>query len=130
MDTRSLETASAATLGLVGFMLLLPFSTFEANPTAFATMAYLPEWAWGGLLMLVALAQAYAVARDHAQYRRWTALAAATLYAFLAALYFVANARNLGSPVWAVHAAGNLYALYSLRRRYPATLGRGHGRVA
>ena len=129
MDTRSLETASAATLGLVGFMLLLPFSTFDANPTAFATMSRWPEWAWGGLLMLVALAQAYAVARNHADGRRGAALAAATLYGFLATLYFLANPVNLGTPTWIVHVAGNLYALYGLGRPRPEAAGR-HGRVA
>lgn len=76
MDTRSLETASAATLALVGVTLLAPASTFSANPTAFAAMTALPEWAWGGLLMVAGLVQSYAVARRNARGRRWAALAA------------------------------------------------------
>jgi len=118
MDTRSLETASAATLGLNGAWLLLPPSTFAANPTAFAAMSSLPEWAWGGLLMLVGLAQSYAVASHSADHRRRAALVAVSLYAFLATLYFVANPINLGTPTWLVYVVGNLYALYGLGRRH------------
>jgi len=118
MDTRSLETASAATLALVGVTLLAPASTFSANPTAFAAMTALPEWAWGGLLMVAGLVQSYAVARRNARGRRWAALAALAFFSFLAALYFIANPLNLGTPTWAVHAAGNLAALYALGWRH------------
>ena len=118
MDTRSLETASAATLALVGATLLLTPSTFGANPTAFAAMTALPEWAWGGLLMSVGLLQSYTAAVNVPARRRWAAILAVTLYSFLATLYFIANPVNLGTPTWAVYAAGNLYALVMLGRRH------------
>lgn len=117
VDTRSLETASAATLGLNGLVLVLPASTFGANPTAFAAMSSLPESLWGVLIMAVGLTQAYAVARNDADTRRRAALLAVTLYAFLAVLYFMANPANLGTPTWGVHAAGNLYVLYQMGRQ-------------
>lgn len=118
VDTRSLETSSAATLGLNGLVLVLPASTFGANPTAFAAMSSLPEWMWGVILMLVGLVQAYAVASHNADCRRRAALVAVSLYAFLATLYFVANPINLGTPTWCVYVAGNLYALHALGRRH------------
>lgn len=116
MDTRSLETASAATLALVGLVLLLPAETFAANPTAFAAMRFLPETAWGGLFMALGLLQSYAVARDQAALRRWASLSAMAVFAFLAALYFVANPLNLGTPTWVVYAFGNAWALREARR--------------
>lgn len=115
MDMRSLETASAATMALVGVTLLAPASTFGSNPTAFAVMTALPEWAWGGLLMLVGLLQSYAVAADEADTRRRAALLALAVYSFLAVLYFLANPANLGTPTWIVYAAGNLYVLWQMR---------------
>lgn len=116
-DTRSLETASAATLGLSGVILLLPPATFAVNPVAFSAMRFLPETAWGGLLMMIGLAQSYAVARDNADHRRHAALAAVAMYSFLAVLYFIPNPVSLGMVTWSVYAAGNLWALWTLGRR-------------
>jgi len=116
VDTRSLETASAATLALVGLVLLLPASTFGANPIAFGAMRFLPEIAWGVLFMLLGLCQSYAVARNRPALRRWASLGAMAVFAFMAALYFVANSVNLGTPTWVVYALGNGWALREGRR--------------
>lgn len=118
MDTRSLETASAATLGFCGMVLCLPPATFDANPLAFSAMRFLPEIVWGGVFMTVGLAQSYAVARNTYEARRWAALMALTLYTFLAVLYFAPNPVSLGVVTWTVYAVGNAWALRKLGGRY------------
>lgn len=112
MDTRSLETASAATLALVGLVLLLPASTFAANPVAFGAMRFLPETVWGGLFMALGLWQSYAVVVNRPALRRWASLGAMAVFGFLAALYFLANPLNLGTPTWVVYALGNGWSLH------------------
>ena len=97
-----------------GCVLVLPASTFGANPLAFSALYFLPETAWGGILMAIGLVQSYAVARSHDNARRVAALLALFMAASLALLYFLPNPVSIGVPGWGVWAGANAWALWCL----------------
>lgn len=97
-----------------GVVLALPASTFGANPLAFSALRFLPETAWGGVLMAIGLLQSYAVARNHIHCRRMAALAALFMAASLALLYFLPNPVSIGVPGWGVWAVANAWVVWCL----------------
>lgn len=82
-----------------GLVLAMPWETFDTS-ASFEAMSILPEWLWAGTMLWLGITQLGALVLDHRRPRRWSALGATAVWAFLAVGFAISNPYGTGIVVY------------------------------
>jgi hypothetical protein len=100
-----------------GLWLLLPGDMFALYPPFFLAMSKIaPEWAWGAGVAATGLAQIFLSATPNWAWRRFAALHACAMWAFLTTLYLLGEWRAPGVALALTLSVANAWVFYRLRR--------------
>lgn len=88
-------------VGLVfGLVLLNPFVDTFGSARGYTFMSQFPEWAWGLLLVSIALVRLWTIAEQHLAGRRNIALLSMGIWLFIAWGFMISNPAGTGWPVY------------------------------
>ena len=112
-----LEFKAGLSALLWGLWLLLPGDMFALYPPFFTAMTRIgPEWMWALAVAGTGLSQLIFTATPRWQFRRFLALHACAMWAFIATLYLLAEWRAPGVGLSVALSLSNGWIYYRLRR--------------
>lgn len=115
-NTRPLEAASAAALGIWGAVLLMPYATFTSNVAFYPMLALYPvEWVWGLVYLAFGLMQLAAVWKGYARVRGYIAAAASAPFMFLFVSFAYASPQGVAFLIYFLFMLCNWWAARSAR---------------
>jgi hypothetical protein len=94
-DTEPAELSGGALKIALGFWLLLPWQTFTSSPT-FESLAVVPEWIWGGVLVCVGVMHLAALRDGYRVWRRGACLVGFLVWFSMACTFVIANPPAMG----------------------------------